>query len=203
MSEDRTIPMKKQPSQEDEGDQKTILSGQDKPMPPAPPYQPQESWQPPRDAGFVRTGPAEGVTPPPFPASQRPFAPPAAQDQTMIIAERPKPVFAWLVVVDGPDRNTIGTVHSLHPDTTTIGRVTGNQVVLHDETVSSQHARIRREGKEDQEAVFVLFDMGSANGIFAGKRETYKNDECRVYRHELKDGDYLLMGQTTLVFKRL
>jgi len=25
----------------------------------------------------------------------------------------------------------------------------------------------------------------------------------RVYRHELQDGDYLLMGETTLVFKKL
>jgi hypothetical protein len=205
MSEDRTIPMKKQPSGgEAEDEQETILSDRGgKPTPPTTPYGPQEGWQPPRDAGFVRSGPAQGITPPSFPAPQRPFTPPAAEDQTMIIAERPKPVFAWLVVVDGPDRNAIGTVHTLHPDTTTIGRVAGNQIVLRDETVSSQHARIRREGKEEQEPVFVIFDMGSANGIFAGERETYKNDESRVYRYELKDGDYLLMGQTTLVFKRL
>ena len=204
MSEDRTIPMKKQPSKgEEEDEQKTILSGQEKSVPPATPYGPQEPWQPQRDAGFVRSGPAQSITPPPFPAPQRPFTPATGQDQTMIIAERPKPVFAWLVVVDGPDRNAIGTVLTLHPDTTTIGRVTGNQIVLRDETVSSQHARIRREDKEGQEPAFVIFDMGSANGIFAGERETYKNDESRVYRHELKDGDYLLVGQTTLVFKRL
>jgi len=203
MSEDRTIPMKKQPGKGETEDDKTILSGQEKPIPPTTPYGTQEAWQPPRDAGFVRSGPAQSITPPSFPAPQRPFTPPAAEDQTMIIAERPKPVFAWLVVVDGPDRNAIGTVLTLHPDTTTIGRVTGNQIVLRDETVSSQHARIRREGKEGQEPTFVIFDMGSANGIFAGGKDTYKNDESRVYRYELKDGDYLLVGQTTLVFKRL
>jgi hypothetical protein len=203
MSEDRTIPMKKQPSKgEAEDEQQTILSGQEKPMPPTTPYTPQEAWQPQRDAPFVRSGPAQGITPPSFQAQQRPFSPAAAEDQTMIIAERPKPVFAWLVVVDGPDKNAIGTVLTLQPDTT-IGRVSGNQIVLRDETVSSQHARIRREGKEGQEPAFVIFDMGSANGIFAGGRETYKNDESRVYRYELKDGDYLLMGQTTLVFKKL
>jgi pSer/pThr/pTyr-binding forkhead associated (FHA) protein len=121
----------------------------------------------------------------------------------MIISERPSPVFAWLVIVDGPDRNSIGTVHTLHPDTTTLGRVSGNRIVLHDETVSAQHARIRREVKEGQEPVFALFDMGSRNGIYAGARENYKNEENRVYRHELKDGDYLLVGDTTLVFKTL
>lgn len=121
----------------------------------------------------------------------------------MIISERATPIFAWLVVVDGPDRNSIGTVHSLHPETTTIGRVAGNRIVLKDETVSAQHARIRREAKEGQEPIFALFDMGSRNGIFAGDKDNYRQEEQRVYRHELQDGDYLLVGETTLVFKRL
>ena len=121
----------------------------------------------------------------------------------MIMRERPVPVFAWLVVVDSPDRNTIGAVHTLHPDTTTIGRMAGNQIALHDETVSAQHARIRHEVKEGQEPVFALFDLGSRNGIFVGDRQTYRAEESRVYRHELKDGDYLLLGDTTLVFKKV
>jgi len=121
----------------------------------------------------------------------------------MIISERPAPVFAWLVIVDSPDRNSIGAVHPLHPDTTTIGRVKGNSLVLKDDTISAQHARIRREAKEGQEPVFALFDMGSRNGIFVGDKDTHKDEENRVYRHELRDGDYVLMGDTTLVFKRL
>jgi pSer/pThr/pTyr-binding forkhead associated (FHA) protein len=121
----------------------------------------------------------------------------------MIIKEQPTPIFAWLVVVDGPDRTAIGVVHSLHPDTTTLGRVAGNRIVLQDETVSAQHARIRREAKEGEEPIFALFDMGSRNGIFVGDKDTYQQEDSRVYRHELQDGDYLLMGETTLVFKRL
>jgi pSer/pThr/pTyr-binding forkhead associated (FHA) protein len=121
----------------------------------------------------------------------------------MVIRERPTPTFAWLVVVDGPDRNSIGTIHPLHPDSSTVGRVPANQIVIRDDTVSAQHARIRREVKEGQEPVFALFDLGSRNGIFVGDRETYKNEENRVYRHELKDGDYLLLGETTLVFKKV
>jgi pSer/pThr/pTyr-binding forkhead associated (FHA) protein len=121
----------------------------------------------------------------------------------MIISERPKPVFAWLVIVDGPDRNAIGTVHTLQPDTTTIGRVPGNRIILRDETVSAQHARVRREVKEGDESVFALFDMGSRNGIFVGEQESYRDDQNRIYRHELQDGDYLLIGETTLVFKRI
>jgi pSer/pThr/pTyr-binding forkhead associated (FHA) protein len=121
----------------------------------------------------------------------------------MVISERPSPVFAWLVVVDGPDRNSIGTIHTLHPDNTSIGRVRGNQIILRDETVSAQHARIRRELKEGQEPVYALFDMGSRNGCQVGGRDTYRNEENRVYRHELKDGEYILLGETTLVFKKV
>jgi pSer/pThr/pTyr-binding forkhead associated (FHA) protein len=117
--------------------------------------------------------------------------------------ERPKPVFAWLVVVDGPDREAIGSVQALRPDATTIGRVAGNHVVLHDETCSSQHARIRMEAAEGAQSAFVLYDLGSRNGIFVGDRRSYKDEANRKYRHELQDGDYLLIGETTLVFKRL
>jgi len=121
----------------------------------------------------------------------------------MIISERPTPIFAWLVIVEGPDRNSIGAVHPLDPDTTTIGRAAGNRLALKDDTVSAQHARIRREASEGEKPVFALFDMGSRNGIFVGNKDTYRDEASRVYRHELQDGDYMLMGETTLVFKRL
>jgi len=211
MSEDRTTPMQ-QPEwsrrETDPDEQKTVYADQESVTPPTIPLGDQGGWQRPAEPGFVRADPSGGATPPPFPppgsfGPSGPQAPPGQQAQTMIIAERPKPIFAWLVVVDGPDRNSIGTVHTLHPDTTTIGRVQGNRIVVKDETVSAQHARIRREAKEGEEPVFALFDMGSRNGIFVGERETYREEESRVYRHELQDGDYLLVGETTLVFKRL
>jgi pSer/pThr/pTyr-binding forkhead associated (FHA) protein len=121
----------------------------------------------------------------------------------MIIAERPTPVFAWLVVVDGPDPGSIGRVHTLRADTTTIGRVSANHVSVNDDTCSAQHARIRAEAQEDQDPVYVLYDMGSSNGTFVGTQDAYKDEENRKYRHELQDGDYVLMGETTLVFKKL
>lgn len=211
MSEDRTAPMQ-QPEwsrqDADMDDQRTVFADQESVTPPTIPLGDQggSPWDQPLDPGFVRADPSLGKTPPPYPPPQPPFepqAPAGGQGKTMIIKERPTPIFAWLVVVHGPDKNTIGTVHTLHPDTTTIGRVQGNRIVLRDETVSAQHARIRREVKEDQEPIFALFDMGSRNGIFVGDKETYKEEENRVYRHELQDGDYLLMGDTTLVFKKL
>jgi hypothetical protein len=191
----------------DADEQKTVLADQDSVTPPTLPLGDQggKGWQQSSGPGFVRAEPPGKTTPPPYSAPQPPGpqAPAGGEGKTMIISERPTPVFAWLVVVEGPDRNSIGTVHTLHPDTTTMGRVPGNRIVVPDETISAQHARIRREVKEGQDPAFVLFDMGSRNGIFVGDRQTYKNDENRVYRHELQDGDYLLMGETTLVFKKV
>jgi pSer/pThr/pTyr-binding forkhead associated (FHA) protein len=122
----------------------------------------------------------------------------------MIGAEAaPTAVFAWLVIVESSSPNEIGQVHSLHPDTTSIGRVAGNQIVLSDDTCSAQHARVRVEAQEDADPEFVLYDMGSRNGTFVGDKDTYQDDESRTYRHVLQDGDYLLIGETTLAFKRL
>jgi hypothetical protein len=181
--------------------------------------------------GFVRATPQDAQTPParpamPFgPPSPGPFppagpgmggapgvpaggpgvyqAPAPAEGQTMIIKERVPPVFAWLVVVDGPDRASIGKVHSLRPDTTTVGRAQGSHIILADETCSSQHFRVRIEAQEGEESAFVLYDMGSRNGVFVGDKSTYRNPDSQAYRHKLQDGDYVLVGETTLVFKRL
>ncbi len=211
MSEDHTIPMQQQWSRRetDPDEQETVYADQEQPTPPTMPFKEQGRWQPapPRDPMATDPSgraPAPPYTPPqPPPRAAAPQAPTGPEDQTMVIRERPTPTFAWLVVVDGPDRNSIGTIHPLQPDSSTVGRVPANQIVIRDDTVSAQHARIRREVKEGEEPVFALFDLGSRNGIFVGDRETYKNEESRVYRHELKDGDYLLLGETTLVFKKV
>jgi hypothetical protein len=201
MTDDRTVPMQPQWSESDPDfdDQETVFTDQESVTPPT-------IRMGDEGRGFQRAVPSEGTTPTPFSQPPDPFAlqqPTAPPDQTMLISERPTPVFAWLVVVDGPDRGTIGTVHTLRPDTTAIGRVSGNHIVLRDDTCSAQHARIRSEAQEEGEPIFVLYDMGSSNGTFVGDKESYKDDESRKYRHPLQDGDYMLVGETTLVFKKL
>ena len=49
----------------------------------------------------------------------------------------------------------------------------------------------------------MLFDLASSNGTFAGDKSHYRDPGSRVYRHVLRDGDYLLLGHFTLVFKRV
>ena len=119
---------------------------------------------------------------------------------TMLISQRPSPVLAWLAVLDGPEK---GRIHQLRPDVTTIGRAIGNDVVVPDNSVSSQHGKIKVEPQEGEEDQFVLFDLASSNGTFASDKTHYRDPGSRVYRHVLQDGDYVLLGETTLVFKRV
>lgn len=211
MSEDRTTPMRTpnwSGSDSDIDEQETVFADQQSVTPPTLPLGDQgPAPGPPPGQGFVRSAPAGGTTPPPYPPQAPvPFAsqqPAGAPDRTMIIAERPTPVFAWLVVMDGPDKGGIGTVHTLRPDTTTLGRVTGNHIIIRDDTCSSQHARVRAEVKEGQDTTYVLYDMGSSNGTFVGTKKDYRAEASKTYRRELHDGDYILIGETTLVFKRI
>jgi pSer/pThr/pTyr-binding forkhead associated (FHA) protein len=110
-------------------------------------------------------------------------------------------LLAWLAVIDGPGAPR-GQVFSLQPETI-IGRTTGQIVLANDPYVSSQHAKIRQEASEEDpdEQVIVLYDMASANGSFVGSKEEYRDRQ--VYRQQLEDGDYLLIGETTLVFKKV
>ncbi len=101
------------------------------------------------------------------------------------------PSFAWLVVVEGI---RAGHIFRLHPEITLIGRDPSCDIVLDDSAVSRQHAKVRvveEEGKKK----FVLHDLASENG-------TIVNGEA-IAKHELTDGDQILIGRTKLVFKQV
>jgi pSer/pThr/pTyr-binding forkhead associated (FHA) protein len=117
-------------------------------------------------------------------------------------APQPQIPLAWLGVVSGPGAER-GRAFVLLAETV-IGRNAGD-VLLSDPTVSGQHAKVRLESKEggaEDEQIFVLYDLASANGTYAGDRETYSEDANRVYRRELRNGDYILLGETVLTFWR-
>jgi pSer/pThr/pTyr-binding forkhead associated (FHA) protein len=113
----------------------------------------------------------------------------------------PESLLAWLAVVEGPGAPR-GTVFTLQPETI-IGRTSGQVQLPGDAYVSGQHAKIRQEpSEEDQDKqMLVLYDLASANGTFAGSRAEYRDKQ--VYRYELREGDFLLIGETTLVFKQV
>lgn len=70
-----------------------------------------------------------------------------------------------------------------------LGRSPGNDIVLEDDAVSGQHARIRCE-----DGAFVVHDLQSTNGTFVNER--------RVERHTLVNGDVVRLGETLMEFVR-
>ena len=71
-----------------------------------------------------------------------------------------------------------------------LGRKNTNDFVLGDESASRIHAYIAYERHRH-----VLYDAGSLNGTFVNKKP--------ISRHELRDGDKILIGRTTLTYKVL
>lgn len=77
----------------------------------------------------------------------------------------------------------------LGADVVTIGRLPGCDVVLADPGASRRHAEIRRDGDR-----YEIADLGSTNGTMVNGRY--------VGRSELRDGDRVTIGSTTLEFRR-
>jgi len=145
----------------------------------------------------------------PHPAAPSPWEsgqPTPGGAQTIIMGgPKPVPSFAWLVMVSAPGNNPyIGQALPIKGSgTTVVGRVAGNDIVIPDPACSGQHAKIRSETDQDSKQVFVLYDLASSNGLYVGSAENYKEEANRTYRHVLQDGDYILIGETTLVFKKV
>jgi FHA domain len=169
------------------------------------------SWEQTQYANSEQPTPRPGQVPyPPAPSGQRPdwgMPAPEAGAQTVLMptGPRPEPSFAWLVLVAGAaDNPSVGRLYEIKKEgLTTLGRVQGNDIVIPDPACSSQHARIRLEADESGNQVYVLYDMASSNGTYAGTKENYRDESSRVFRHVLQDGHYILIGETTLVFKRV
>jgi FHA domain len=73
----------------------------------------------------------------------------------------------------------------------TLGRIDENSIVIIDDSISRQHARVW--GKR---GVFLAEDLGSSNG-------TRINGKIIVEPEVLKDGDYLTVGTVNLMFSNL
>lgn len=92
---------------------------------------------------------------------------------------------AWLVVASGPRRGRDFFLSK----TTNIGRDAKlNKVILDDDAVSAEHARIRFEN-----GAYVLYDLASSNG-------TTLNGE-RIQKAMLRDEDRISIGHIKLIFK--
>lgn len=116
----------------------------------------------------------------------------SADDPKTMVMRRPTTPLAYLLIKDGPRR---GTSFSLS-EVTNIGRNgQKNDIIIADEAVSGEHARVRYESDRDG---YVYRDLDSTNGSWL----VSANGRDRVEApHVLKDGDEIEVGSTTLVFK--
>jgi FHA domain len=176
---------------------KTVMAGPEKPR-----SAPTEGggplpWTPPPPP------PSPPASPPPFQPVPAPAPAPASGGARTVLMGVPVPQIklAWLGVVSGPGAER-GQTFVLRVETV-VGRGGGDWTLSGDGTISSQHIRVRlepKEGEAEDEHVFVLYDLASANGTYVGTKDNYREDDRRVYRCELHGGDYILLGETTLVF---
>ncbi len=108
--------------------------------------------------------------------------------------EEKKPVAAIVAPVgDGSARlvGKAGNTHVLMAEKTTFGRRPGNTVVISgDSYISGNHCEIVFE-----DSMFILIDLGSTNGTQVNGKRLEPN-----VRTPLRDGDFVIMGQTEYVF---
>jgi hypothetical protein len=101
--------------------------------------------------------------------------------KTLVLTLKP-----LLHVTRGPDQGRFFEVG--FSSSTSIGRAQGNDIVLDDRAISSQHCRIR-PGAQGYEIV----DLKSTNGTYVNER--------RIARHRLRAGDVIKLGETLVQFR--
>lgn len=101
---------------------------------------------------------------------------------------QPELPHAVLLVVAGQARGSILVVDSVP---SVIGRSSGADITIADETVSRRHAEFRGERNE-----LELEDLGSSNG-------TTLNGNDMVGAVTLHDGDFVGLGSATLLVKTI
>ena len=81
-----------------------------------------------------------------------------------------------------------GRSHGLTNDTTVIGRIAENDIVVTSKRVSREHAQVRRDGWR-----LILEDLGSTNGTFLNGRRLTDGQQ-------LRDGDQIKIGDVAFTF---
>ncbi len=90
----------------------------------------------------------------------------------------------YVVLLTGP---SMGTIHRLTKVETLIGRSSGCDILVDEEAVSREHAKLIREDENE----FLLIDLGSTNG-------TYKEGQ-RIEAAVIGEGERFRIGGTTLL----
>lgn len=75
---------------------------------------------------------------------------------------------------------------------TRIGRGAENEIVIEDDTVSTNHAIISQQQDDKEEIIYFIKDLDSTN-------HTYVNN-VEITNHKLTDGDIIRIGNTRFKF---
>ena len=97
------------------------------------------------------------------------------------------PFCGWLVVLEG---SLQGEDFHLHEGRNIIGSSPACKIKLQDEGIEDRHASIRFSSNQ-----WTLTDLDSESGTFLNGK--------MIYRHELKDGDKIIIGKSLLRVKTL
>jgi hypothetical protein len=97
------------------------------------------------------------------------------------------PVVGWLIIISGTYK---GQDYRLDDRKYTIGPTSEEDIVVHDDYLSSPHCAIRYENGS-----FIINDLGSKN-------KTIVNGEPQT-EWELIDNDHIKIGRTEIIFKCL
>jgi len=111
--------------------------------------------------------------------------------RTVILKEPPSSL-AWLVIRSGA---RAGSIFTLDPRGTSIGRDVQCDIVLDDESVSRQHAKVKAKKATKNQERYYVWDLASANGTFVNGKQ--------VTKQLLQDGDEVKIGTIPLVFKQV
>jgi len=112
-----------------------------------------------------------------------------AEEKTVIhhvkdIYQQSRKENAYLIVIAG---NGVGRMFKLSGGETLVGRHPSCGILLEDDGVSRQHAKVMRTRSGEA----VVIDLKSTNGTFA--------NGVRVQEHALRDGDKIQIGKTTIL----
>ena len=112
------------------------------------------------------------------------------EEEKTRVVKHTTPAYAWLI---GISRGFSGKKFDVKQGVTSIGRSGTNDIVIGDDSVSKEHAKIKYVEDKD---TYKIYDLVSTNG-------TYVNDQKVEAPIELKDGDTVTIGEIDLVFKRV
>jgi len=110
-------------------------------------------------------------------------------DKTRIV-KKTTPAFAWLVCIS---KQFNGKRFDVNTGITTIGRGSENDIIVGDDSVSKDHAKIKYSENDDK---YKIYDLVSTNGTFVNEVKV----EAPI---ELKDGDTVTIGEIDFIFKRV